>query len=326
MIPPLYPFTIYNFFGKYNKNFLYFHHAREGLYFLLKIIPFNIVLVPSFTCPSVLNVLKNLHIDYNFIDLDWNLDFKLEDLDNMIDKYKDKKIALIATSLFNAPIRDYKRLYPDLVIIEDLAQSLPKYRQSSDFAIYSFGKGKLISTYGGGILEGCSDTRAYNALSLKNSFLIDYILAVLQKYLLKYDWKFLSNFYHHHQQYNFESKIEPTKICDRKKKWIANSIWDYNSKYRRKISDIYLEILPKELLFDLVPGRDYMRMPIKKRINSKEVSYMQSYKVVYEEALSKRGKKLEVAECLVNDCSFLPIHELVKEKDILRLVHLIKNS
>ena len=326
MIPPLYPFTIYNFFGKYSENFFYFRHARESLYFLLEIIPVDIVLIPSYTCPSVLNVLKNLHIDYDFIDLDWDLDFKLEDLDKMIDKYKDKKIALLATSLFNAPIRDYKRSYPDLIIIEDLAQSSPKYKQGSDFAIYSFGKGKLISTHGGGILEGCLETKIYNALPLKNSFAVDYISAIMQKYLLKYGWRFFSNFYHHRQQYHFEQKIEPAKICDRKKKWIANSIWDYNSRYRRKISDMYLELLSKEILFDLIPGRDYMRMPVKKRINSKEVSYMQSYKVVYEEAFKKRGKKLEVAECLVNDCSFLPIHELVKEKDIQRLVQLIKNS
>lgn len=317
---------MYNFFGKYSKNFFYFRQARESLYFLLELIPADVVLIPSYTCPSVLNVLKKLYIDYDFIDLDWNLDLNLKDLNNMIDKYQNKKIALLATSLFNAPVRNYKRLYPNLVIIEDLSQSLPKYRQNSDFAIYSFGKGKLISTYGGGILEGCLERRVYDALPSEKSFVSDYISAILQKHLLKYGWRFLSYFYHHRQQYHFEQKIEPTKICNKKKNWITNSILNYNSKYRRKISNIYLEAIPKDLLFDLTSGRDYMRMPVKKRIDSREVSYMQNYKIVYEEALKKRGKKLEVAECLVNDCSFLPIHELVKEKDIQRFINLLKNN
>jgi len=324
VIPPIYAFSSLNFFGEIEHKYHYFQSARAALVFLLSSLEIDIVLIPSFTCPTVLDALKTLDIEYDFVDLDNGLDFDIKDLEFLLDFYNTKKIALLPTSLFNVKIRDYKKIYPKLIIIEDLTQSLPMYKQSSDFAIYSFGKSKFISSFGGGLLEGNIQNFKYDNLQSECTFLRDYFFSMIFQIFLKYEWNILYNFYKIQKvtKHTF-LKIEPKKICDIKKRWICSLIKNFDSSYREKISQLYIEMIDKDKLFNFSKKRAYLRMPVKKRIISKEVSFMEAYHTVYEEAVKKRGKKLEVAECLANNCSFLPTHELVKASDVKRFARLV---
>lgn len=327
MLPPIYPSTIFNFLGKDDQNYLYFCKEEEALYFLIDFLYADVILVSSCISKNLLKAIKLKEVEYNFIDLDENLDFDLKDLENMLEMYKGKKIALIPTSLCNAKIRDYKRLYPFLTVIEDLTQSLPKYRQNSDYAIYSFDKYKLISTGQGAVLDGCMDKKYYNSLPLDNSFLKDYIKTFLYKYFIKYTKNLPIYFDGKNvpKEQNI-TKIEPKRVDDSRKKWISNNIYNYNSKHRRKVSDIYLDLLPKNLTFDLPKGRDYLRFPIKKRIDSYSFTYMDEQESVYKEAVEKRGIKFEVVKSLIKECSFLPTHELVTYEDTKSIIDLVKNG
>lgn len=324
MISPIYAFSSLNFFGEIEHKYHYFQSARAALVFLLSSLEIDIVLIPSFTCPTVLDALKTLDIEYDFVDLDDNLDFNIKDLEFLLDCYNTKSIALLPTSLFNAGIRDYKKFYPNLIVIEDLTQSLPTYKQSSDFAIYSFGKSKFISAFGGGLLEGNIQNFRYDNLQSECSFFRDYFFSIIFQIFLRHGWNILYNFYKLQKdtKHTF-SKIEPKKICDIKKRWICNLIKNFDSSYREKISRLYIELIDKDKLFNFSKQRAYLRMPVKKRIISKEVSFMEAYRTVYEEARKKRDKKLEIAECLANNCSFLPTHELVKANDVERFVRLV---
>ncbi len=321
MIAPIYAYSSLDFFSKIDKNYLYFQSARASLTFLLNSLRIEMILIPSYTCPTVLEAIKSSDADYDFIDLDENLDFEQNDLEYMLDTHKSKKIAILPTSLYNAPIKDYKTLYPDIIVIEDLSQSLPLYKQNSDFAIYSFGKSKLISCNGGGVLEGFSDIKTYEKLPSKCGFLKDYTISFITQMLLKYGWRYLYKYYESSKtdSYTFH-KIEPKKICDIKKRWICSLLKKIDTTHRVEVSNRYLKYIEKDRLFKIPNDRAYLRMPVKKRVNSKEVSFMEPYALVYQEATKKRAKKLEIAETLSKECSFLPTHDLVKLKDIERFI------
>ncbi len=318
MLPPMYPSITSNFLGQYDQSYLYFCKEEEALYFLIGILNVDVILVSSCISKNLLKAIKLRDIEYNFIDLDENLDFNLKDLENVLNIYEGKKIALMPTSLFNAEIRDYKRLYPFLTVIEDLTQSLPKYKQNSDYAVYSFDHYKLISTNRGSVLDGCIDKKHYDSLPLDKCFIKDYTKTIFYKYFLKYGKNIP-------KKQNI-TKIEPKKVSDLRKNWMSNSIYNYNSKHRRKVSDLYLCLLPPNLIFDIPKGRDYLRLPIKKRVHLHSFSYMDECECVYEDAVKKRGIKLEVAENLIKKCSFLPTHELVSLEDADKIVEFILNS
>jgi len=265
MIPPIYAETTLNFFTKSDRRYHYFQSARESLVFLLLGLEIDVLLIPSYTCPSVLESLKSVDIDYDFVDLDEDLDFSIEDLEFLIDFYSAKKIALLATSLFNACIRDYKRLYPNLLVIEDLTQSLPVYKQSGDFAIYSFGKSKFLSAFGGGMLEGIVQDDMYKKLPYKCSLFTDYILSVVSQTVLRYGWNSLYMCYEKQKQKEYVfHKIEPKRICDIKSRWINGLLKSSNLSHRERISTKYIESIDSSMQFSIPSGKAYLRIPVKR--------------------------------------------------------------
>jgi len=203
----------------------------------------------------------------------------------------------------------------------------PKYKQNSDYAIYSFNKYKIISTNTGAALDGCMDKRYYNSLPLNNCFAKDYIKTFVYKYFTKYTKRFpiLLNSQNIPKKQNI-TKIEPQRINDFKKRWITNNIYNYNSKHRRKVSDIYLDQLPKNLTFNLSKGRDYLMLPVKKRVYSNSFSYFDEHESIYQEAVKKRGKEFDIAKYLIKECTLLPTHELVSYRDAKKIVDFIQNA
>ena len=149
---PLYPYSGLNFWSYIDSELIFLDSARSALLMIVKQYKNAIFLIPSYTCPTVIFALDQENVKYNFVDVDDTLDFNINDLNTVIKTYKNHQIILIPTSLFGIKIRDYKKLYPQYIIIEDRAQTIIDSKSMADFQIVSFGKGKMVSGFSGGAI------------------------------------------------------------------------------------------------------------------------------------------------------------------------------
>jgi dTDP-4-amino-4,6-dideoxygalactose transaminase len=159
---------IYKFekaFAKYIgvKHAIVVSNARTGLYLLLKVL--NVtknkeIILSSYNFPVISNVIASIGAKPVFVDVDpktYNIDPKL------IEKRITKKTkAIIVTHIEGLPcdlnpILKIAKKY-NLKLIEDCAHSLgaeykgKKVGSFGDAAIFSFGKGKHLNTFGGGMI------------------------------------------------------------------------------------------------------------------------------------------------------------------------------
>jgi len=340
-IPPLFPsFAIRTAKENIDKNLYFFNFGRTAFKFLANYLneKFNkkiVFLIPAYTCPSILISLEELKINLDFVDLDNNLDFKLDDLNNNIAKYSEYKVAIVATSLFGIRCRDYKKLYPNHIVIEDKSQSNYSDYINSDFQIYSFGKGKFISSWNGGALR-CKEfnpeiEKAYSITEVKDDFLYSYFLSILQLIFSKYFYFFI-------RLLRFENLIlkQPInnyktphifRISDRKIYWILNSIKKFkmNSSIRRN-SIYYDENIKKELKFNISFDCQLLRYPVKCRTDRTLIFNNIDYWTTYNSAVKKRSLDFDVPFMLLTECTFLPTHELVKPMTIKSLTRIINEK
>jgi len=174
-IPPVgYRVSVKNalraFFQRYNTNQkqLYndiemaFDSGSAALLFLLKSLKEQNpkktqVIVPVYTCYSIAAVIEHAGLEIVLCDLNPDtLDFNYVELEGYIN---DKTLAMISTHFFGRKL-DYNKLEQiknatGVIIIEDAAQgghSITSLGQSSDFIVTSTGRGKPVSTLGGGYL------------------------------------------------------------------------------------------------------------------------------------------------------------------------------
>jgi len=326
--PPLHPHSSLSVSKFYDDNDFYFDSGRSGLFTVIECIKekhANVVFfIPAYTCPSVLDVLIQQKVDFDFVDICDDFDFDLLDLDILTEQHKNKKIALIATSLFGIKLRDYKKIFKDFIIIEDLAQSEPNNKSNSDFQFVSFGKGKLVSSWNGGLVR-TKDTEFENMflkLPTQDDFYKSYFLSNIQKIISKYLWFFIENSFMNPEK-NIEwvkSEIVAKKISKMKKNWILTSLNNINTNQRINVSNRYLSTIKKEYLFNLSSNIPYLRLPIKKKLNFNGISSLPDYKYVYDCAKIKRNRDFEIPMLLVNECSFLPTHDLIDEKYVLSVI------
>lgn len=317
---PLYPYTSFKVKDLQTpKGVYFFNSAREALYFAVLFIKAKyhntIFLLPAYTCPSVVNVMVKARVSFDFVDLDRTLDFNLRDLEFMVKKYINKKIILLPTALFGTRIRDYKSVFKEFIIIEDLSQSYPNLYSKADFMVFSFGKGKLISAYGGGMLLSNKDIKkAYQNLPLIDDFYKSYFMAHLTNFIIKYFYKLIEiSPLNPEKNSAFKIKdIHPHRISPLKEKWILTSIVQIDLSKRIQNANYYLKTLDKSLLFDLPQNIPYLRMPVIGEFKIKGASKMKDYQYTYEMAKQSRGKDLEIAKLLAYNCTFLPTHDLVK--------------
>ncbi len=330
--PPLYPHSSFDFSKKQNnKNILFFNSARSGFYLIietLKEMYENIIfLIPTYNCYSIIASLESAKVEYNFIDLDESLNFDLNDLEFMINAYSNKKIVLVSTSLFGAKLRDYKSIYKNILVIEDLAQSTFNYNNNAGFSFVSFGKGKMISAWSGGgvITNNELFIEKYDKLIIKNEFFKSYLLSNMQKIISKYFWFFIEksplNPEKNHKLEFYNQEL--FKLSNKKINWILNSIESLNLNHRIEISNYYLNNISKEFLFDLESNTPYLRLPVKKIINKSGISFMKDYEATYQKAKIFRDKEFEIAKKLAYNCSFLPTHNLINLKYAKKIVDLI---
>ena len=168
--PPLRCFhSLYDFIGAINtptenfdkflnnwlghKSYLCTYRGRNGIYHILNYlkINFNIkrVLVPSYICKIVIPPIKMNNLEIVFVDND------LETLGmdgNSI--HLKKNDVILWVNYFGLKTIPPKKLLNrnDIFIIEDNASYFQRPSSFADFTLYSFGKGKVVSSSEGGVV------------------------------------------------------------------------------------------------------------------------------------------------------------------------------
>lgn len=150
-----------------NSTSMGFDSGSAALLFLLKYLreqnPSKTqIIVPVYTCYSIAAVVEYAKLGIVLCDMDpETLDFNYTELEHCIN---ENTLGIISTHFFGRNIDNRKlekiKNTHDVVIIEDAAQgglSNDSLGKSSDFIVTSTGRGKPISTLGGGYLITRSD-------------------------------------------------------------------------------------------------------------------------------------------------------------------------
>lgn len=123
----------------------------------------DLVLIPAYTCYSVPSAIKRARLAICPCDIDpQTLDFDPEKLAAAVREHKARLLAVVPTHLFGIPA-DVARLKrhigrEDIYVFEDAAQAMGGQGQdthlgcSGDAGFFSLGRGKALSTMGGGII------------------------------------------------------------------------------------------------------------------------------------------------------------------------------
>jgi len=145
-----------------NPLSLAFDSGSAALLFLLRRLKENHpdktqVIVPVYTCYSIAAVVEYAGLEIVLCDLDPStLDFNYTELEDCV---SDSTICIISTHFFGRKINleklaDVKNRH-DIVVIEDAAQggyTTESLNTVSDYIVTSTGRGKPVSTMGGGYL------------------------------------------------------------------------------------------------------------------------------------------------------------------------------
>jgi len=322
---PLYPHSGFKFWDEIETKFSFLDSARSALFLIAQEYEEFVFLIPSYTCPTVWSALEQANVNYDFVDLDNTLDFNINDLNYMLRKYNNNKIVIVTTSLFGAKIKNYKKLYPECIIVEDRAQGRIDFSNDADFQIISFGKGKMISGFSGGALYDKHEvlTNILGNIGKKNDFLISYFLSVIQKIISRMWFIFEGTSFDPEVSEKLHiDKIEPQLLCELKIKWILNTINDTDFYHRINISNYYLKNINKKYLFDIEKNTPYLRVPIKKNLSYSGVSKIKDFYETFLKANAKREKEQLGAKILI-DGSYLPTHNLVTFEYAKKIVSLI---
>jgi len=114
------------------------------------------VLLPAYACPELVSAV--LYAGARPVLVDFAVDRPWMDLSVMAEKLTLQTCAVIAVNLFGIPERlgDIREVLQgrSIWLIEDSAQAFPEkessYIERGDLTIYSFGRGKPVSVFGGG--------------------------------------------------------------------------------------------------------------------------------------------------------------------------------
>ncbi|MCB0804376.1 MAG: DegT/DnrJ/EryC1/StrS aminotransferase family protein [Bacteroidales bacterium] len=156
--------SLKDFFGVDRSKLFLFGAARMGLYSLLKTLKNNTeedeVIVAGFTCVVVTNAIKFAGFRAVYVDVNENtLNISTEKIKEAV---TGKTRAIIVTHNFGVVyenIDEIKKLYPDIVIIEDAAHTFSstdnrgrKVGLIGDASFFSFEYSKPLTTGMGGLL------------------------------------------------------------------------------------------------------------------------------------------------------------------------------
>lgn len=317
-IPPLIPHVRYGSRPS-APGWLFFGAARQGMKFLaqhlLRQHPSLLCIVPAYTCDSVVQALDEAGADMVFVDIAPDLDLDLQALNGWIERSAGRKIALVATPLFGAPVRAYKRLFPDCIVIEDRAQTLPDSDSQADFQLLSFGPGKQVSGMGGGALLGGEVLRTgHAALEQERGAVRQVALSLAGSLLLGPAWSLVGQKVtqrHSANAIDQESRsIEIRALCENRARWITHSLQTWDGTGRARIADAYHRSIPQALRFDVPAGRPYLRYPVRASLEGPGISSGRMYEKVVQRAEESSRRQFPGARAVM-EASFLPTHHRV---------------
>lgn len=208
-----------------NSLVLFFDSGRSALYFLLKNLELQNqkIALQAFTCLVVPNSIKWAGALPYYLDIDESLNL---DPENLKAKLKENFKVVIVQHTFGIPAQLDKIIQlteeNNLFLIEDCAHSLgAKYQNKlvggfGEASIFSFGRGKVISSVSGG------------ALILNNPSLFDKFISAYQK--LNYPPK----------SWVFKILLHPIIT------WFVKNHYNFNGKVLLEISKL-IKLFPLEL-------------------------------------------------------------------------------
>ena len=147
-----------------NVRYVYFTNSgTSSLYIVLQILKEergkNEVIVPAYTAPSLITVIREAGLKPVLCDISLN-DFNM-DADLLPAVVSEQTLCVLGVHMFGIVNKELPRLksrFPHIFIIEDCAQSLGSkidamfVGNSADVSIFSFNRGKNLPTYGGGCI------------------------------------------------------------------------------------------------------------------------------------------------------------------------------
>jgi len=326
---PLYPHSGYKFSFKKDSKLLFLDSGRSALLLAVNILKNSneklVFLLPAYTCYSVIDVMEQASVAYDFVDIDDSLQFDSNDLAQMINRFSDSMVVLLPTALFGIRLKNYKKLYPYVKIIEDLSHSFIQYKYpESDFAFTSYGRGKMISAWSGGALASLSHeaNEYYLRLATSHDFFCSFLLVLIQKVVSRYFWALIENtrFDPERNSLHHSEKIVMKRLGLIKSAWIKASLVSFNYVAHKEVVKKYQSSIHKEYQFNLGELMPYIRVPIKKKIYMSGVSHIDTYAQTYKLASKKRDTTLSGAKLLVEGVSFLPTHNLVRKEYIREII------
>ena len=319
-LPPLYPTIHYGFSPDLPEHALFLGSGREAMAFLTRQLlreqPDSVFVLPAYTCETVTAAVEGAGGRVVFVDVDERLDLHLADLAEVLHQHRDARPVLVPTSLFGAPVRDYKRLYPQAVVVEDLCQAVwPAEPGRADYAFLSFGMGKPVSGMGGGVLLGAGVERwreAHRALPTLGSWAPAMAASVvLRQVVLRWAWRwFQARLDAAEEAAAPVEAIEPRRLSDRWARWVNHSRQQAQWGERIALADHYARSLPEQARFHLPTGLPYLRYPVRHPMSLPGCSSGRMYEQTWRRAQQQRGKTLPGAQALV-ECGLLPTHRRV---------------
>jgi len=136
------------------ENEFLLNHARSGILLALKSLRLpsgSKVGVMAYNCHTVFNAVTQAGYEPVFVDVNDSMTVDLDDLRSK----QGTLSAFIITHLFGIwnDVVSIRQEYPNLPIIEDCAHAYGVNHCYGDFAVFSFGQGKLPSLGDGGLLR-----------------------------------------------------------------------------------------------------------------------------------------------------------------------------
>lgn len=161
------------------KGEYWLNHCRSGIQLALQALelkPQTGVGMMVYNCHTVMNAIRQAGCKPVFVDITEGMTIDMEDLA----RKREQMQVLIVTHLFGIinDVKEIKRRYPDLIIIEDCAHCF-EHEIEGEFGVYSIGQGKFPAIGDGGVLRTISNFK----------FQIDDLYKALPEYTKKQERK-----------------------------------------------------------------------------------------------------------------------------------------